>query len=424
MKKFNLPFFYFYLFSFLLLPFFPLTSPSVKGAELNKLQSPQSTLKPVQKISFPKKTIKVYSNTTYTNKPIIQPNNGQYNKITWKCTSPKYFHISSKGVVSIKKEADGKKCTVTATVYSKNGSSKSASYTILVHQRAKKISLHTKQDFLLVGKPLKIFKTITPSKTHSKKVQWKSSRPDYAVISKSGVVRAKNAGTGKKVTFTAATTDGSSLKVSLTLKIINPKKPMVALTFDDGPKAGYTEQILNCLKKYNAHATFFVIGSSINQSTKSILNKAYKQGNEIGNHSFSHANLIRLGPQGVKNEIQRTSRLIRQATGVLPNLVRAPYGSINSTIKNTVHAPLIQWSIDTLDWKTKNTSSTVSCVLNQIKDGSIVLMHDIHGPTIDAALQIIPSLVKRGYQLCTISELAKYKGISLKNGMVYYSLTK
>ena len=81
--------------------------------------------------------------------------------------------------------------------------------------------------------------------------------------------------------------------------------------------------------------------------------------------------------------------------------------------------PMILWSIDTLDWKTMNTQSTINAVLNNVEDGDIILMHDIHSPTIDAALTLIPKLIEEGYQLVTVSELAEAKGVTLKNGSTY-----
>lgn len=416
MKKNTLSLFKFYfniIFNFTFFTFFFIS------ANASVVEKPIFTQK--AELFFEKKIIRVYSNTKFKNKLTLTSSIEKGSKITWSCTSKKYFRVSSKGVVSVKKGADGKKCRIIATAKNKKGHKRKNFYTILVHRRAKKLSISAKQDFIFIGKPLRIYKTITPSNTYRKKVKWKSTSPTFATISKNGVIHAKRAGMGKYVTFTAVTADGSSLKSSLTLKIVDPKKPMVALTFDDGPKNGYTEQILHTLKKYNGHATFFVIGSNINASTKPILKKALKQGNELGNHSFSHPNLTQLSSKGIKDEINKTAQLVYNTTGIYPKLVRLPYGSFNSTVKNSISFPLIQWSIDTLDWKTKNASSTVSNVLKHVKDGSIVLMHDIHTPTVDATLQLIPALVKRGYQLCTISELAKYKGALLKSGSIYCS---
>ena len=201
---------------------------------------------------------------------------------------------------------------------------------------------------------------------------------------------------------------------------INPKKKMIALTFDDGP-GPYTKAIVKCLKKYGMHATFFVVGNRVD-SYKSALKAAAQAGCEIGNHSWNHANLATLSASDIRSQISKTNKAVKAVTGKKPVLVRPPYGSVSSRVKKNVKMPMINWSVDTLDWKTRSKKATVSSVMKNAKDGQIVLMHDIHSPTKSAALSIIPKLVKKGYQLVTVSELARYKGKSLKKGKVYNSI--
>ena len=100
-------------------------------------------------------------------------------------------------------------------------------------------------------------------------------------------------------------------------------------------------------------------------------------------------------------------------------LVRPPYGAYNSNVQINAGAPLILWSIDTLDWKTRNAKNTINVVMNEVKDGSIILMHDIHSPSVDAAEVLIPKLIASGYQLVTVSELAKYRSVAMYSGGVY-----
>lgn len=201
--------------------------------------------------------------------------------------------------------------------------------------------------------------------------------------------------------------------------VFNVNKKMVALTFDDGP-GPYTKDIVNCLKTNKSYATFFVLGQRVN-SYKGALKSAYNNGNEIGNHSYSHPMLTSLSTSGVKSQISRTDNAVKNITGQAPSVMRPPGGDFNSRVKSAVGKPLIYWSIDTLDWKTRSKSATVNSVMNNVRDGSIVLMHDIHKPTKEAALELIPKLKKKGYQLVTISDLAKYRGYTMKNGTVYYS---
>ena len=201
---------------------------------------------------------------------------------------------------------------------------------------------------------------------------------------------------------------------------VDPSKPMVALTFDDGPSA-YTSAILDQLEKYDAHATFFVVGNRVS-SYASTIKRAYSLGCEIGNHSWSHPQLSAISVQEMKNEISKTDAAIEKVIGEKAALLRPPYGAVDADVKKYAGKPLIHWSIDTLDWSTRNSSSTISSVLNNVKDGSIVLMHDIYAPTRDAAVSLIPTLISRGYQLVTVSEMAAYRGITLQDGTIYYSI--
>lgn len=194
---------------------------------------------------------------------------------------------------------------------------------------------------------------------------------------------------------------------------------LVALTFDDGPSK-YTTQILDCLEANGAKATFFVVGTNVN-ANPSILSRANDLGMEIGNHTMNHKNLKTLSADGIRSELNSASAAISNIIGKKPSVIRPPYGNYNSTVSSVADGPLILWSIDTLDWKTKNADSTVNSVLNNVKDGSVVLMHDLYSQSAQAAVRIIPELISRGYKLVTISELAAAKGVSFQNGKAYSS---
>lgn len=198
---------------------------------------------------------------------------------------------------------------------------------------------------------------------------------------------------------------------------VNPSKPMIALTFDDGPGA-YTDRLLECLEKNNAVATFFLVGYSVDRYADTV-KRAYDMGCEIGNHSWNHPQLTAESPAGLASQISMTNQVVRKATGHAPTLLRPPYGAYNPTVAAAAGMPLILWDVDTLDWKTRNVQSTVNSVLTTATDGSIVLMHDIHLPSVQAAEILIPQLKKKGYQLVTVSELAKYKKKPLLNGAAY-----
>lgn len=226
-------------------------------------------------------------------------------------------------------------------------------------------------------------------------------------------VRAAYIRDGKTIT-----SDFSSV-ISVYASGIDPNKPMIALTFDDGP-GPYTQAIVDCLEKNNARATFFVVGNRV-KSYKSSLKSAFDIGCEIGNHTWSHPTLTKLSSSAVRTQINDTDSVVKSITGAAPKIYRAPGGATNKTVRSLIAKPHIYWSIDTLDWKTRSKQKTINSVLNNVKDGDIILMHDIHKPTMQAALYLIPELKRRGYQLVTVSELARYKGVEMKNGVTYYS---
>lgn len=202
---------------------------------------------------------------------------------------------------------------------------------------------------------------------------------------------------------------------------VDPSKPMVALTYDDGP-GKYTDRLLDCLKKNNAKATFFMVGSSV-PNYKSTVKRMATMGCELGNHSYSHPAFTTLSTAAMRSQVTKTAQAIKDASGKSPTVFRLPYGdgAFSSTVLGTLGLPSIYWSVDTRDWaNTGNPQHTINAVLNSVKDGDIILMHDIHYSSVVASETIIPALIKRGYQLVTVSQLAKYKGkTTLKNGVTY-----
>lgn len=199
---------------------------------------------------------------------------------------------------------------------------------------------------------------------------------------------------------------------------LDPSKPMVALTFDDGPGKD-TDRLLDALKKYNARATFFMLGNNA-KNYGSTIKKMKDLNCELGNHSTTHPQLTKLSADGIKKEIRTTSDYIKKGAGAEPTVMRPPYGAINATVKQHVGLPMIFWSVDTLDWKTKSTPKTVESILNA-KDGDIILLHDIHSTSVDAAIEAIPKLIEKGFQLVTVSEMAEAKGQKLELGVKYFS---
>ena len=206
-----------------------------------------------------------------------------------------------------------------------------------------------------------------------------------------------------------------------TPRAVDPSLPMIALTFDDGPGQSSTTAILDALEKNKAVATFFVQGKNAAAYPDQIRREA-ELGMEIGNHSYNHPKLTNLSASAIADQIKKTDNAVFKSVGSYTALLRPPYGDFNASVKSAAGKPLILWSIDTLDWKHRNPDTTVQTILGKVKDGDIILMHDIYNETATAAARVIPELQKRGFQLVTVSELARYKGITLKNGVSYSSI--
>ena len=198
---------------------------------------------------------------------------------------------------------------------------------------------------------------------------------------------------------------------------IDPGKPMVALTFDDGP-GKRTGELLEVIAQYHAHATFFMQGKNI-PSYQDVVKRMKEIGCELGSHSFDHPNLSKLDEAGIRSQLDQTNQNLINAAGQAATVLRPPYGAIGSTLRAAAGMPLILWNIDTLDWKTRNAQATIDTVMQQVKDGDIILMHDIHSESVDAAIELIPKLIAEGYQLVTVSEMAAAKGVTMQNGEKY-----
>ena len=178
----------------------------------------------------------------------------------------------------------------------------------------------------------------------------------------------------------------------------------VALTFDDGPNEDCTEKLLDGLKERNVRATFFLMGQNI-EGNEEIVKRMKAEGHLIGNHSYSHVQLTKAGSDAVCQAVDRTSRMIEEITGERPQYMRPPYGDWNEELECRVGMTTVLWSVDSLDWKLRNTNRVVKRVLKDVEDGDIILMHDIFPTSVEAALEIVDTLTKRGYTFVTVDEL-------------------
>ncbi|MFD1850670.1 polysaccharide deacetylase family protein [Oceanobacillus bengalensis] len=204
---------------------------------------------------------------------------------------------------------------------------------------------------------------------------------------------------------------------------LDPDGKYVALTFDDGPHPEVTPRILDTLKKYNAKATFFMLGSQV-EYYPSLAAKVAEEGHEIANHTMNHQDLTILGLNQIKEEVRQSSNIIEKATGKAPTLLRPPYGASNSDVEKAaadLEAPIAMWSVDSFDWKSRSAEAVNEEVMSNVAPGSIVLLHDIHPSTADALPQLLTSLDKQGYQMVTVSQLLELwneKGVGPHYGKI------
>lgn len=196
------------------------------------------------------------------------------------------------------------------------------------------------------------------------------------------------------------------------------KRPMIALTFDDGP-GEYTETLLDTVEKYNAHVTFFMVGQNV-EGHESTIQRMLKLGCELGNHTWDHPSqtLPNMDLDSVLQEFQKTDDAIVKACGQAATVCRAPYGAITDEQMSAVGKPFFMWSTDSLDWKLMDADADYNQIMNDssLGDGSIILMHDIHEPSVKCATEkLIPALIDQGYKLVTVSELAEAKDVTLQS---------
>lgn len=206
------------------------------------------------------------------------------------------------------------------------------------------------------------------------------------------------------------------------IRKLDPDKPMVAFTFDDGPHYQQTPRLLEILEQYGAKSTFFVLGdrSHFNTSNKETVTMVAEAGHEIASHTYSHKELSTLSKEAIISEVVKARDNLYALTGEYPTYIRPPYGGYNNLVKANVYTPLINWDLDSKDWSFRDVDKIVEHVLGEIEDGNIILMHDIHWFTVDAVERLLPVLAARGYQFVTVSELFYYNEVEAVNGKVYY----
>ena len=224
----------------------------------------------------------------------------------------------------------------------------------------------------------------------------------------------------KKIRFTALLISFVLLAVTLsvftTVSAAADSPKLIALTFDDGPSK-HTDVLLDVLKQYGAKATFFTVGNRIASRSDTIAREA-AEGHQVAGHSYSHAKLTTLSPEEAKKELDSCVAAIKPYTNYQTYLIRPPYGARDDMVKGLGY-PLILWSVDTLDWKTRDAESVYQNIMSMTEDGAIILLHDMYETSVQGVARAIPELQAQGYEFVTVSELYRRRGVKIESGTIY-----
>ena len=193
---------------------------------------------------------------------------------------------------------------------------------------------------------------------------------------------------------------------------------LIALTFDDGPRRSTTTELLDALAQRGAHATFFLIGEQL-EGNEDLVARMEAEGHEVGIHTYDHVRLTALNSADFSAQVDRTRAALGATLGREDLLLRPPYGMVDAGVRSRAGAPIILWSVDPEDWGDKNTARITEHILSRARDGDIILLHDIYPTSVEAAVRVVDALHKEGFLFVTVSELARERGVELKNGVVY-----
>ena len=190
----------------------------------------------------------------------------------------------------------------------------------------------------------------------------------------------------------------------------------VALTFDDGPRRGTTERLLDGLKERGAKATFFLIGRQV-EDNAGLVTRMAEEGHQIGNHTWSHQRLDGVLPDAAAQEVTRTEAALEALLGGGEYWLRPPYGQVAEGAN--VGVTMVKWSVDPRDWESRNTEKVTRAILDSVEPGSIILLHDIYPTSVEAALRVVDKLQEEGYWFVTVEELLWLNGVTPEAGRMY-----
>ncbi len=196
--------------------------------------------------------------------------------------------------------------------------------------------------------------------------------------------------------------------------------PLIALTFDDGPRRATTSALLDGLAQRGVRATFFLIGSQL-VGNEDLVTRMDAEGHQIGIHTYDHVKLTGLSRADFDDQVGKTRWALERILGRDGFALRPPYGMHDELVRAMAGCPIVLWSIDPEDWGDRNTAREVEHIVSQARDGSIVLLHDIYPESVQAALQVVDRLHEQGYFFVTVEELFTARGVTLRPGEVYWN---
>ncbi len=199
---------------------------------------------------------------------------------------------------------------------------------------------------------------------------------------------------------------------------VEKSPPLIALTFDDGPRRDTTAALMDGLAARGVKATFFLIGEQI-VGNEDLVRRMDAEGHQIGIHTYDHVRLMGLNQPDFDAQVERTRQLLKNILGHNDFLLRPPYGLYDEGVQKKAGAPIMLWSVDPEDWGNKNAGYVARHIVEHAADGAVVLLHDIYPTSVEAALNAVDELHRQGYLFVTVEQLFETKGIELLPGMVY-----
>lgn len=324
--------------------------------------------------------------------------------VTWSTSDPEVASVDEAGTVTAHKPG-----TVTLTASLENGSTAEATVTVIppitsleMGKALYKVKPGSSRTIELLPTPADVEEIFT----------WTTSDPAIVTVSQDGTVTGVDYGTA----IVTATGKYSGLSVSCEVKVCNVKQ--IAITFDDGPSP-YTAQLLDYLKEHDIHVTFFLVGDRLS-SYPETLKRQVAEGHEIGYHSYAHVEQTTLSNEQIISDFEKSNKILKSITGVEFTLWRTPGGGYSDRVLKCVELPHIMWSVDSYDWKVRNTYKVYANIMNQAHDGGIVLIHDLYSFSVNGAMLAMDELMAGDYEFVTVTEILSRDGTPPEPSKTYF----